>query len=236
MSSSRDPKLEPHPNVQGDRLNSLRAAVLGANDGIVATAGLVVGVAGATSDRAALVTAGLAGLVSGALSMASGEYVSVSTQRDTELALLAQERRELEESPQEELEELAELYEAKGLSRGLAKQVAVELTEKDAFRAHAETELGIDPDQTANPVSAAVSSAGAFTLGALLPFAAILTPASIRIWLTFVAVALALALTGFLSARAGAASPGRAIVRNVVGGVLAMAVTYTVGRLVGGPV
>lgn len=236
MSSSRDPKLEPHPNVQGDRLNSLRAAVLGANDGIVATAGLVVGVAGATSDRAALVTAGLAGLVSGALSMASGEYVSVSTQRDTELALLAQERRELEESPQEELEELAELYEAKGLSRGLAKQVAVELTENDAFRAHAETELGIDPDQTANPVSAAVSSAGAFTLGALLPFAAILTPASIRIWLTFVAVALALALTGFLSARAGAASPGRAIVRNVVGGVLAMAVTYTVGRLVGGPV
>jgi VIT1/CCC1 family predicted Fe2+/Mn2+ transporter len=225
---------EPHTSGSGALLNWLRAAVLGANDGIVSVAGLVMGVAGATSDRNTIFVAGLAGLTAGALSMGAGEYVSVSTQRDTEQALLTKERRELEEEPDEELAELAGLYLAKGLSEDTARQVAIELTEHDALAAHAEAELGIDPDALTNPWHAAWASMLAFTVGALLPMLMILLPQHVRVPATAGSVAVALALTGFLSATFAGAVVHRAITRNVVGGVLAMAVTYGIGYLVGG--
>ena len=225
---------EPHELGLSGRLNWLRAGVLGANDGIVSTAGLVVGVAAATTDRAVIATAGIAGLVAGAVSMALGEYVSVSTQRDTEKALLEKERRELLESPEEEFAELVGLYRDKGLSEDTATLVAAELTEHDAFAAHVDIELGIDPDELTNPWHAAFASAIAFTLGAALPLLAILLPPStVRIPITFVAVLLALALTGSISARLGGAGQARAIVRIVVGGALAMLVTYGIGQLLG---
>ena len=160
------------------RLNWLRAGVLGANDGIVSTAGLVIGVAAATTSRTAILTAGLAGLVAGAMSMAVGEYVSVSTQRDTEEALLVKERRELDEMPEFELGELTALYAAKGLTDEVADEVAVQLTAHDALAAHADIELGIDPDDLSNPWHAAFASFLAFTVGSLLPLIAVLTPRS----------------------------------------------------------
>ncbi len=216
------------------RLNSLRAAVLGANDGIVSTAGIVIGVAGATLAPFAILTAGVAGLTAGALSMAVGEYVSVSAQRDTEQALLEKERRELAEMPEEELTELAGLYEGKGLDSQLAMQVAEQLHAHDALAAHAETELGIDPNQLANPWIASISSAVSFTVGSVLPLAAIiLFPIEIKILATVAAVVLALILTGYLSARAGGTPILRAILRNVTGGLIAMGITYWIGRLVG---
>ena len=225
---------EPHDGSIGTRLNWLRAGVLGANDGIVSTAGLVIGVAAATTDRGAILTAGLAGLAAGAMSMAVGEYVSVSTQRDTEQSLLAKERRELLEEPEAELEELAHIYAAKGLDHDLAHQVARQLTAHDALGAHAEAELGIDPNGLTNPWHAAYASWIAFVLGAALPLAAILLVAvGARVPVTVVAVILALATTGFVSARLGSAPPGRAIGRVVLGGAIAMAVTYAIGSLVG---
>ncbi|MET7596386.1 VIT1/CCC1 transporter family protein [Streptomyces sp. NPDC004082] len=225
---------EAHGGALGARLNWLRAAVLGANDGIVSTAGLVVGVAGATGERSALLTAGLAGLLAGSLSMAAGEYVSVSTQLDSEKAALAQERRELREQPEAELEELTELLEARGLSRAVAREAAVQLTERDALRAHARVELGIDPDDLTNPWHAAWASFLAFTAGALLPLLAIvLPPDGLRLPVTVAGVLAALTVTGWASARLGAAGPRRAILRNVGGGALAMAVTYGAGALLG---
>lgn len=225
---------EPHGRSIGSLLNTLRAGVLGAQDGIVSTAGIVVGVAGASLDNTALLIAGLAGLVSGALSMAGGEYVSVSSQRDTEKALLEKERWELATMPDEELTELAELYEQKGLSADLARQVAVQLHEKDALAAHAEVELGIDPHEFSNPWQAAVSSAVSFALGAALPLLAItLSPPDVRVYLTFAVVILALVGTGLISARVGGASPGRAVLRNVVVGVTTMVVTFGIGAIVG---
>ena len=222
---------EPHGSRLTDRLNWLRAGVLGANDGIVSTAGLVVGVAAATVDRDAIFTAGAAGLAAGAVSMALGEYVSVSTQRDTERAALAQERQELRDGPEAELQELTDLLAGKGLSEGTARQVAVELTRHDAFAAHAEIELGIDPNSLTNPWQAAASSAVSFTVGALLPLIAILTtPATYRIPVTFAAVLIALALTGSISARLGGSRRGRAVARVVLGGALAMVVTYVIGQ------
>ncbi|GAB2653490.1 VIT family protein [Prescottella soli] len=225
---------EPHVAGLSSRLNWLRAGVLGANDGIVSVAGLVVGVAAATTDRGPILTAGLAGLAAGAVSMALGEYVSVSTQRDTERALLAKERHELSTIPEAELDELTSLYEDKGLSPATARKVAEELTAHDAFAAHAEVELGIDPDELTNPWHAALASAIAFTVGAILPMLAILLPpASARIPVTFVAMLAALAITGSLSARLGGASRPRAVLRVVTGGALAMAVTYGIGQLLG---
>ncbi len=225
---------EPHVGGMSSRLNWLRAGVLGANDGIVSVAGLVVGVAAATTDRGPILTAGLAGLAAGAVSMALGEYISVSTQRDTERALLSKERHELSTMPDAELDELAAIYEAKGLSPETARTVAEELTAHDAFTAHAEAELGIDPNELTNPWHAAFASAAAFTFGAILPLLAILLPpAEARIPVTFVAMLVALALTGSLSARLGGADRGRAIVRVVSGGALAMAVTYGIGQLLG---
>ncbi len=225
---------EPHGGGIGGRLNWLRAGVLGANDGIVSTASLVVGVAGATSDRGALATAGIAGLFAGALSMAVGEYVSVSTQRDTERALIAIEREELAEDPEGELRELTQLYEAKGLSPQVATRVAQELTARDALAAHAAVELHLDPDEFTSPWQAGAASLVAFMVGALLPLLAIvLAPAGIRVAVTFVAVLVSLAVTGGLSAHLGGAPRRPAILRVMAGGALAMAITYGIGLLVG---
>ncbi|MHB9862726.1 VIT1/CCC1 transporter family protein [Streptomyces sp. YIM S03343] len=215
-------------------MNWLRAAVLGANDGIVSTAGLVVGVAGATGERSALLTAGLAGLLAGSMSMAAGEYVSVSTQRDSEKAALAMEKRELREQPEAELAELVGLLEERGLSPQVAREAADQLTERDALRAHARVELGIDPDELTNPWHAAWASFLAFTVGALLPLLAIvLPPPGWRVPVTVLSVLAALVLTGWISARLGAAAPRPAIVRNALGGALAMGVTYAAGSLLG---
>ncbi|MFE9748749.1 VIT family protein [Saccharothrix saharensis] len=225
---------EPHRDDLSGRLNWLRAGVLGANDGIVSTAGLVVGVAGATTDRTAILAAGVAGLVAGSLSMAGGEYVSVSTQRDTERAALRLEERELREMPEEEERELAGIYQDKGLSEELAAQVARELTEQDALRAHAEAELQIDPDNLTSPWQAAWASLVAFAVGALIPLVAIvLPPTQWRVWACAVAVLVGLVLTGVVSARLGSSRMGRAVRRNVVVGSLTMIVTYYVGLLFG---
>ncbi|GAB2687896.1 VIT1/CCC1 transporter family protein [Thalassiella azotivora] len=216
------------------RLNRLRAGVLGAQDGIVSTAGLVVGVAGATADRGTLLVAGLAGVVAGALSMAGGEYVSVSAQRDTEAAALARERHELETMPAQELAELTAIYVDRGLRPDLAAQVAQDLTRRDALAAHARAELGIDPTERTDPWQAAWASMLAFTVGALLPLAAIaLPPDAARVPVTVVAVTVALTATGVLSAVAGGAPRARAAARNVVVGWLTMGVTYAIGTAVG---
>ena len=225
---------EPHdPGVAG-RLNALRAAVLGANDGIVSTAGIVIGVAAAGAARGEIFTAGLAGLTAGAMSMAVGEYVSVSTQRDTEKALLDKERTELATMPVEEMAELAGLYEKKGLSRELAREVAEQLHAHDALAAHAEVELNIDPEELTNPWQAAFASMVAFTVGALIPLLAILlAPEGTRTVVTVVAVIIALLLTGWVSAKLGDAPRLRAMLRVAGGGALAMAVTYLIGLLFG---
>ncbi|MEU2249748.1 VIT family protein [Streptomyces sp. NPDC019224] len=225
---------EPHGAGLGARLNWLRAAVLGANDGVVSTAGLVMGVAGATDDRGALLTAGLAGLLAGSLSMAAGEYVSVSTQRDSEKAALATEKRELQETPEAELAELTGLLEGKGLSREVAREAAAQLTERDALRAHAEVELGIDPDDLTHPWHAAGASFLAFTAGAVLPLLAIvLPPSTARVPVTVLSVLAVLAVTGWWSARLGEAAARPAVLRNMGGGAVAMAVTYAAGHLLG---
>lgn len=225
---------EPHGTGMASRLNWLRAGVLGANDGIVSTAGLVVGVAGATSARGTIFTAGLAGLVAGAVSMALGEYVSVSSQRDSESALLEREWKELQEIPEQELAELAGIYEAKGLTAETAKQVAAELTAHDALTAHAEAELRIDPNQLANPFHAAGASAFSFLVGALLPLVAILLPPpGLRVIVTVVAVLAALAITGVASANIGGSNPRRAVARVVIGGAGGLALTYAIGALFG---
>lgn len=218
----------------GTRLNWLRAAVLGANDGIVSTAGVVMGVAGATDDGGTIVLAGIAALTAGALSMGAGEYVSVSTQRDSEKSILHLEATELRQMPQTEERELAEMYVEKGLSRETAEQVARELTEHDALRAHADIEFGIDPDNLTNPWHAAWASMLAFTVGALLPLLIVaFVPPQTRILVTVLSVVAALALTGFASARIGLSPRLPAVLRNVGGGVLAMGVTYLIGMYAG---
>jgi vacuolar iron transporter family protein len=225
---------EPHAGGIAGRLNWLRAAVLGANDGIVSVAGIVIGVAGATTARGPIFTAGLAGLVAGAVSMALGEYVSVSSQRDSERAEITQEKRELVSTPEAELTELTALYEAKGLSAATARTVAKELTARDPLAAHLDAELHIDPDDIPSPVQAAVASALSFTSGALLPMVAILLPpAALRVPVAFVAVLIALALTGTISARLGGSDVRRAVLRVLVGGALGLAFTYGVGHLFG---
>jgi len=225
---------EPHGHGVAARLNWLRAGVLGANDGIVSVAAVVVGVAAATTDIGPIITAGLAALVGGALSMAVGEYISVSSQSDSQRALIAKEREELRTSPDEELEELAALYQARGLSPETAERVALELTAHDALAAHLSAELNIDESEVASPWAAASSSAIAFVSGAILPFAAIvLLPEAVRIPVTFVIVALVLAGTGALGARIGGSPILRATVRVTVGGALALAATFLIGSLLG---
>lgn len=216
------------------KLNWIRAAVLGANDGIVSVAGLVVGVAGATTNQGVILTAGIAGLVAGALSMAAGEYVSVGSQRDAEKAIIEREIIELENNPERELNELAAIYEQKGLSPKTAKQVAIEFTKKDPIKAHLEAEMGINQDELTNPVHAAIASAISFTLGAILPLLAILLPPpSLRVPVTFLAVVIALMITGYISATLGEASRRKATVRVVIWGVFAMTVTYAIGSFFG---
>lgn len=223
---------EQHRADHAARLNWLRAGVLGANDGIVSTAGLVVGVAGATDSISVIITAGIAGIIAGAISMAAGEYVSVSSSRDTEKALLDKERFELKHYPKEELQELAQIYERKGLSKKTALAVANELSEHDVEAAHFDAELGIDPHNLTSPWHAALASAVSFLVGAIVPLIVIiLPPLPFRIPVTFVSVLVALAITGTVSAKIGGAQVMRAVIRVVAGGALAMAVTYGIGKL-----
>lgn len=222
-------------NSMAAKLNWLRAGVLGANDGIVSTAGLVMGVAGANpSNSGAIFIAGVAGLVAGSISMAGGEYTSVSAQKDSEIAALNKERQELIDDPAKELRELIWYYEQKGLSFDTASVVANELTAKDALRAHAEAELGIDPDQHVSPTHAALASLVAFASGSLLPLLAITSfSEDLRIYATVAAVLLSLALTGYVGAKIGGAKSLRAIIRNVSVSLLTMGITYAIGYLLG---
>ncbi len=229
------PRLKKHVERHAvDRIGWLRAAVLGANDGIVSTASLIVGVAAAGADTAAILTAGGAGLVAGAMSMAAGEYVSVSSQADAERADLARERQELAETPASELQELTQIYRDRGLDAALARQVAEQLTAKDALKAHARDELGISEIATAKPIQAAVTSALTFSVGAALP---LLTVPLIAAPYLEIGVALAslvfLAALGLAGARVGKAKPFRSIARVVFWGAVAMAATAGVGRLFG---
>lgn len=229
------PKLhdnEPHQGDLAQRLNWLRAAVLGANDGIVSVAAIVVGVAGVTTATGPILTAGLAGLVGGGLSMALGEYVSVSSQSDSQLALIEKERRELLEQPEEELAELAAIYESKGMSGATAWKVAEELTDNNALEAHLAAELNIDQNDVVSPWHAAFASAIAFTVGGVLPLLAILLPPQDwRVPITFIAVLAALVLTGWLSAIIGGSSRTKASLRVVIGGAIALFATFAIGSL-----
>ena len=219
------------------RIGLLRAMVLGANDGIISTACLILGVAAADATRGTIITAGVAGLVAGAASMAIGEYVSVSSQRDAEQADIAKEKWELEHTPEHELDELAAIYAAKGLSSQLAREVAVELTKGDALKAHMAEELGISHATLARPLQASVSSAGSFSVGGAIPLIAVaLASSSQRIATTIVVAVFALIALGLLSSKAGGAHPARPTARIVVGGLVAMAFTMAVGRLVGSAV
>jgi VIT1/CCC1 family predicted Fe2+/Mn2+ transporter len=228
------PHHEPHGDASASKLNWLRAGVLGANDGIVSLAALLVGVAGASSDAHALLIAGIAGILAGALSMAVGEYVSVSSQRDTERALLAKEKTELEQYPEAELEELVQIYQKRGLSRATSQTVARELMAADALGTHAREELGISATEFTNPWSAAAASAISFTAGAVVPLAAmLLPPPALELPVAFGAVGAALVFTGIVSARISGARVLPVVLRVLAGGVLAMAVTFGIGRLFG---
>lgn len=215
-------------------LNKLRAAVLGANDGIVSTSAVVMGVAGATSDNQAIATAGFAALVAGALSMAVGEYVSVSSQSDSEKAYIRREKKLLKKDPEGEERQLADFYESQGVSANTAKLVAADLHRSNALQAHLRMHFGIDEDDLNSPWQAAIASLLAFTAGGLVPFlAVILVPGDYKLAATFVAVLFALIATGYFSARAGGAHKTRAILRVVVGGAAAMLLTYGIGALFG---
>lgn len=216
------------------RVGWLRAMVLGANDGIVSTAALLLGVAAADSDRSALLTAGVAALVAGAVSMGLGEYVSVASQRDSERSDIAKETWELANEPDHELDELAAIYRSKGLSPDLARQVAVEMTAHDALGVHLREELGIVQGELARPVQAAGSSAAAFSVGSAVPLiAAALTSESMRIPVILAVSLVCLAVLGFVGARAGGAPVGRPILRVLVGGAAAMAFTMAIGSVFG---
>jgi VIT1/CCC1 family predicted Fe2+/Mn2+ transporter len=216
------------------RSNWLRAAVLGANDGILSTASLVLGVAAAGASGKAIVTAGIAGLMAGALSMAAGEYVSVSSQRDTEGADLRLEERELSNDPEGELRELADIYERRGVPSDLALQVAAALTSGGALAAHARDELGLDEQRGARPLQAAWTSAVSFSAGAILPLVAIgVSPPSARVVICIAVTLVALVLLGDTGARLGGAPRVRAISRVLAWGSVAMAVTAAIGALVG---
>lgn len=216
------------------RIGWLRASVMGANDGIISTTSLIIGVAAAQSSPKAILTAGIAGLVAGALSMAAGEYVSVYSQADTQKADLEREKKELKEDPEYELEELAEIYEQRGLDSALAKQVATQLMEKDALGAHARDEIGISTSVEAKPIEAALSSAAAFSLGAILPILMVLiSSGSSLIPLTAGISLVALGILGALAAHLGGANVPVATLRLIFWGFLAMALTALIGRLFG---
>jgi len=226
--------MEHDEHHRTERIGWLRATILGANDGIVSTAGLIVGVAAADASRSAVLTAGAAGLVAGALSMAVGEYVSVSSQRDTELADLATERRALQVDPDSELLELTNIYRGRGLDRELAGAVARQLTAHDALGAHVRDELGITAEAAARPVQAAVSSAFSFTIGGAMPLlAAIAAPSGARLVVVAIAAIIALLLLGAFGATVGGASRRTAAVRITVLGAAAMAASAAIGAAVG---
>ncbi len=219
------------------RVGWLRAMVLGANDGIISTAALLLGMAAADSSRSTLLTAGMAGLVAGAVSMALGEYVSVASQRDTERSDIAKEIWELEHLADHELDELTGIYRGKGLSPELAREVAVELTAHDALGTHLRDELGIEQDDLARPMQAAVSSAIAFGVGAAIPLvAASIAATSARIMVILSVSVVALFVLGYTGARAGGAPPARPMARVVLGGIAAMGITMLVGKLFGAAV
>ena len=222
-------------NQMAARLNWLRAGVLGANDGIMSTSGLILGVAATPGvSTATILVAGIASVVAGSISMAGGEYTSVSAQRDSEKAALEVEKQELRDNPEAELRELAWFYEQKGLSPELAVKVADELTAKDALKAHAEAELGISSDHHVSPMQAAISSLVAFAGGGLLPLLAISGPwMDYRIQATVGAVLVALVITGFVGAKLGGAKPAKGIIRNVAVSLMTMGITYVIGSLVG---
>lgn len=225
------PHLERHIV---DRIGWLRAAVLGANDGIVSTASLIVGVAAASATRGDIIVAGVAGLVAGAMSMAAGEYVSVSSQADAEQADLARERSELANDPEFELAELTAIYAARGVSPDLARQVALQLTEKDALAAHARDELGISEVLAARPIQAALASAVSFAGGAAIPLLVVLVaPTAALIWATSIVSLIGLAALGAISARTGGAPISRAVARVTFWGAIAMGVTAAIGALFG---
>jgi VIT1/CCC1 family predicted Fe2+/Mn2+ transporter len=223
--------LERHRSV---RIGWLRAAVLGANDGIVSTASLIVGVAAANTGQHSIAIAGVAGLVAGAMSMAAGEYVSVSSQSDTEQADLATERRELANNPEFELHELAQLYVSRGVELELARKVSEQLMLKDAIGIHALEELGNSDINAARPVQAAFASAGSFSVGAAMPLAMIfIVPSNMLIFVVFASTLIFLGILGSLAAQAGGASLLRGAVRVIFWGMLAMAVTAGIGALFG---
>ena len=228
-------RLHAHPERHlVTRIGWLRAAVLGANDGIVSTASLIVGVAAAAASPDAVLIAGVAGLVAGAMSMAAGEYVSVSSQSDTERADLARERKELKKNPEFELEELAEIYVKRGVDKTLARKVARQLMAKDALGAHARDELGISEITTARPVQAALTSAASFSVGAAMPLLmVIVSPASALVVIVSAASLAFLAVLGAIGARAGGANILRATARVTFWGALAMALTAGIGKLFG---
>lgn len=218
----------------GHRIGWLRAMVLGANDGIISIAALLLGMAAADATRSTLLTAGMAGLVAGAVSMALGEYVSVASQRDSEHSDIAKERWELQHQAEMELEELTAIYQARGLPQPLALEVATQLTEHDALAAHLRDELGISTDTLARPMQAAGSSAVAFLIGGVIPMvAASIASVSSRILAILGVTVVALVALGFTGAKAGGAKPGRPIVRVLVGGAAAMGFTMLVGKLFG---
>jgi len=215
-------------------LNWLRAAVLGANDGIVSVSSIIFGVAGATDSRHTIFIAGLAGLVAGAFSMAVGEYVSVSSQSDAEKVFIHKEKKRLRDDPDHELDGLVDAYTAKGVSEKTALQVAKELTAKNPLDAHLDIEFNMDEEDINNPIHAAIASFVSFTVGALVPLLAMLAASEgWRIPVTFIAVIVALCVTGYLSAKIGDAKRGRAVLRVVLGGIVAMVATYIIGKLFG---
>lgn len=230
----RQAPSQPAAETTNARLNRLRAGVLGANDGIVSMSGMVIGVAAAGASPAAILTAGLAGIAAGALSMGAGEYVSVSTQRDTQKAMLRRQRSEIQQSPDQGRAELVATYESKGLTPELARQVADRLYDVDPLAAHAEASLGIDEQDLTSPWAAAAASIFSFLVGSLLPtLVIVLVHGPAGILATVVAAAIALALTGWTSATLGGAPRARAVARNLLWGLAAMAVTWGIGTLVG---
>lgn len=235
MSAQNTPKVEPHDAKFNERLNSLRAGVLGANDGIVSVSALLLGMIAAGADDRSILAAGIASTIAGAVSMSLGEYVSVSAQRDTEKELIAKEQAELSEYPVEELDELTDILSGYGISPETARRAAEEITERDALPAHLKLELGIDSEDLTSPIAAAISSAVTFLLGAALPMLAVLIfpPASTAAAVT-VTTLLALGLTGFLSAKLSDTNRGRSMLRLVIGGALGLAITYGAGALFGG--
>jgi len=217
-----------------NRIGWLRAAVLGANDGLLSTTSIVIGVAAAQPDRNTIVLAALAGMIAGAMSMAAGEYVSVSSQEDTEKADLLREKRELEEIPEVELKELAKIYERRGVSKETALQVATELTEHDALAAHAHDELGINEITQAKPLIAAVASFGSFALGALLPFmVSFLAPIKEMVYFQYGFSIIFLMILGAISAKTGGSHIGIAMLRICFWGTVAMGITALVGYVFG---